>query len=153
MAIKELQLKRTIDEFVLGKLSPTELPSVAAKALEGGYDSASLRQLAAAQGSDTALLRTLFTNTVEELGLSMPMPVDAGLNVARAIAKAILNSSVTPYEGARQIWRDVYTRFPELAQLRLFVGLASEYEDDEAHRQSYSQQIIEECRSLLAMEE
>jgi hypothetical protein len=44
MATEGLELKRTIDEFVLEKLTPAELPRVAVKALKDGYDSTSLPQ-------------------------------------------------------------------------------------------------------------
>src|SRR5204863_1416544 len=84
---------------------------------------------------------------LDEVGISIPSPVAAGLAVARFIAEEVVDKKITPYVGAKQIWSEIYSRFPELIQLRPFVGLASEYEDDEQHRESYSQHIVEECEA------
>ncbi len=145
-----MELSKMVNNYALGRLLVDDLPPLAVQALEEGYDSPSLRQLAGVNASDPQEVRTLFLKTLDELKLSMPSPRDAGLSLARSIADEVLEGTIVPYEGAKRIWHDVYTRFPELVELRLFVGLASEDEDDEKHRGTYSSQIIEECKILLA---
>ena len=145
-----LKLDQLAAMYVLGTLAAGDLPAVAVDALEAGYDSPSLRQLASTSRFDTDGLGNLFTKTLNELGVPIPSPSEAGLELARRIAESITRGTVSPYDGARQIWEEVYTRFPQLAELRPFVGFASEYEDDEVHRDVYSNLIIEESKKLLA---
>lgn len=94
----------------------------------------------------------LVLQLVQELWLD---PVDdhqAGLEVAKRLAQQILGGSVAPAEGARRIWWDISRRSPLLEeQLQPFRGLASEWEDDLAHRDEYERDIVEEARCLLRM--
>jgi hypothetical protein len=145
-----LELDELAVMYVLGELPVDELPSAAADALEAGYDSPSLRQLAASSGADAEKIGDLFKKSLDELGIPIPSPSEAGLALARRIARDVVRGTVAPYDGAKQIWVKVYTRFPQLKKLRIFVGLASEYEDDEAHREGYSFDILGECKKLLA---
>jgi hypothetical protein len=143
-----VELKRIADDYTLGRLLAEDLPAIAVRALEEGYDSPTLRQLAGAEGRDSGDLRTLFLKALQELGVQPLSPAEAGLSLARSIADDVLAGSIDPYDGARRIWSEVYTRFPHLVQLRPFVGLASEYEDDAKHREEYRRSIVEECRAL-----
>ena len=145
-----MQLDEAIAKFVLGLLSAENLPAIGIQALEAGYDSPSLRQLAGVERCDADVVRNLFAKALQEIGLVVPTPSEAGLSVAKAIAKEVLAGRAAPYEGAKQIWAEVYVRFPQLSQLRPFVGLASEYEDDDIHRDEYIRDIMEECRRLSA---
>jgi hypothetical protein len=138
-----------IDKYALGRLLADDLPAVAVQALENGYDSPSLRQLAGADASNPQQIRSLFLKALDELNLPLPSAREAGLSLARSIANEVLEGTVMPYEGAKRIWHEVYVYFPELKELKLFVGLASEYEDDRKHRDSYSERIVEECKMLL----
>jgi hypothetical protein len=144
-----VDLTSLAEDFALGELLTSDMPDTAMRLLEAGYDSPSLRRLAGSQAHESEPIAKLLTKSLDELGVRVPSPPEAGLAIARRIAGDVVRGSMTPYEGARRIWRDVYTRFPELAQLRSFVGLASEYEDDEMHRDEYSQDIVEECRRLV----
>lgn len=145
-----MELDQLTVMYVLGALPADELPAAAADALEAGHDSPSLRQLAGADGADAEGIRNLFNKSLDELGIPIPSPSEAGLALARRIAGDIARGTVAPYDGAKQIWSKVYTRFPQLTELRPFVGFASEYEDDEAHRDDYSRLIVEESKKLLA---
>jgi hypothetical protein len=139
------------DDYVLGQIRADQLPECAANALEEGYDSPALCQLAAASVDNSERLQLLFSEVLEELRIPVPSRTEAALKKARTIAAEILNGQVSHYKGAKQIWNEVYVRYPELSQLRVFVGLASEYEDDTEHRSDYEWKIIEECNSLLAI--
>jgi hypothetical protein len=138
--------------YVLGQLPTEELPAVALQAFEDGYNSPSLCLLAGAAASDSQQTRELFLRALIELNLNLPSLHEAALAYAREIANDILRGIISPYDGAKKIWSEVYTRFRDLKQLKVFVGLASEYEDDETHRDAYTSLIVEECRVLLEAE-
>ena len=144
-----MELQKTVNMYVLGQLLADDLPTAAVQALEDGFDSPALCQLAGGGGGDSQETRALFLKALDELKVPVPSPREAALSYAREVAGDVLNGAIAPYEGARKIWGEVYTRFPELKELTLFVGLASEYEDDEKHRDSYARQIVEECKALL----
>lgn len=144
-----LDLSAILNTYVLGDLLADDLPTIAMRAIDAGYDSPSLFQLAASEGYDSQYLQNLFLKVLDELGVSLPAPNEAALLTARSIADDVLNGNFAPYDGAKQIWNRIYTRFPELTQLRPFVGLASEYEDDEKHRGEYERMIIDECKGLV----
>lgn len=85
--------------------------------------------------------------------LRSPTEVEAGIWLAKKIATEVLDGRKEPYQGAREIWWDVVSgsgrkELPDL--LEAFVGLASEIEDDPVHRAEYEDEIVEECKALLA---
>ena len=131
-------VQEAIRLFVLGQLLADDLPGVAWQALDEGYDSPALRQLAGAMGCDVQENRAIFLKALDELELTLPEPTEAALAFAKAFASEILAGTISPYEGAKRIWLDVYNRFPEMTELRVFVGLASEFEDDPGHKDSVS---------------
>jgi hypothetical protein len=144
-----MDLSQIAELYVLGTFPVDDLPIAAQDALEAGQDSPALRRLAGADSADLDDIRRLFQKALDELGVRLPSPSEAGLAFARRIAGDIARGTIPPYDGAKQIWAKVYTRFPHLNMLRPFVGFASEYEDDVAHREDYSQLIIEESKKLL----
>lgn len=145
-----MQLKEAILAYALGGPVSDALPAVGLEALEAGYDSPSLRKLAGCGRADPSkMVQELFERSVNELGLVIPAPPEAGLAMAKIVAQDVLSGRYGPYDGARRIW-GLRSRFPDLKQLTIFVGLASEYEDDEAHRDEYVRGIMEECRRLVA---
>jgi hypothetical protein len=81
-----------------------------------------------------------------------------GWLLARLVAQAISEGRITPYEGARFIWKIVNELWPNQQHpLLSFVGHASEYEDCESYsqhpketRRQIEQDIIKEARALLA---
>lgn len=144
-----MKLDTLIAKLRLGLLDPAKLPEIAADALGSGHDSPAMRQLAGADGQQSEELRNLFEKSLAELGVPVPTQDEAGLLVARSIAEEVLSGSLSPYEGAKQIWGRIYVRNPHLHALKTFVGLASEYEDDPKNRNAYQEDIIKECRLLV----
>jgi hypothetical protein len=142
-------LEIAIAQFVLGDLLPEDLPPLGQQLLCDNFDSPSLRQLAASSGDDSEAIVRRFRAAMDELGVAVPPPSGAGLVIARSIAEQILAGQIAPHDGARRIWWDIYIRFPQLKQLTVFVGLASEYEDDEQNREYYATLIVESARELL----
>lgn len=145
-----MKLDQAVEMYVAGALPANELPHAALESLASGLDSPALRQLAVATGESTSAIHVLLEKSLEELGAKMPSPSEAALAWATRISKAIIDHKIDPYVGAKQIWRDIYTQFPRLTQLRHFVGYASEYEDDELRRPENARLIMEECRRFLA---
>jgi hypothetical protein len=146
---KSMEMDQAAEMYAIGIISAEDLRATAASALEGGYDSPTLRRLAAAEEDDMDEIRRLFVRSLDELGIQLLSPPEAGLAFARRIARQMISGAVAPYDGARRIWAAIYTRFPQLKELTPFVGLASEYEDDKQNRDEYSRQILAESQKLL----
>jgi hypothetical protein len=97
-------------------------------------------------------LRFIIQTGLRELGISINRS-SAGLVLATHYARQIISGSVTPYDGARNIWWNVANRFMQEKeiwnQLRIFVGLASEYEDYPPGRPEFEKQIRDEAKNLI----
>jgi hypothetical protein len=66
------------------------------------------------------------------------------------IAREIVREEVSPYKGAAAIWSvlaEEEGEYPE--DFRVFVGLASEWQDQPDHREAYEKDILEEAQLLL----
>jgi len=136
----------------LGKLPPERLPEVAVQALIDGLDCPSLCSLAAMDGYDSATLLRTFAECLEELDMPRMTEVEARRGLARLYAAQIVSGATTPYSGARKIWWESATPMcAELQDLVVFVGLASEIEDDvdPGRRAAYEQEILIAARQLL----
>ena len=68
-----------------------------------------------------------------------------------ATAQEIVRAEITPYQGAARIWRLIaeadYRGFEDL---RVWAGLASEWQDHPEHRDALDEDIRDEARLLLA---
>lgn len=83
--------------------------------------------------------------------LGFPVAEPAVPSEVVEMARRIVGRKVDPYRGAAGIWAYLAERglgYPE--DLRIFVGLASEWQDDPAHRSALEIDIREEARNLLA---
>lgn len=79
-----------------------------------------------------------------------PLVSEPVLREILAIAQRIVRGEITPYKGAAAIWSilaEEGNEYPE--ELRVFVGLASEWEDQPDHRDAYGEDIREEAQLLL----
>ena len=129
----------------------SELPDMAVSALEAGVDSPSLRLLAGESHPTWAECGPLFRCALQELGITPLSRTEAAHVLLRHAAERILNASMSPYEGACEI-SDVARCFwgEELWQrLSIFIGLASEWQDDPDRRLIYEQGIREKARELF----
>lgn len=142
-------LREFFSKYIFGLVLDEDVPSVAANALVEGHDSPSLRMLAGIGLSDVDSVRQLVYKSMKELGIPVYSKEQAGLVLAHAIAKDVVDGRLDPYEGAKRIWIDIYDAVPSLAQLDSIVGMAGEYEDDEAHREAYADMMRMECRDLV----
>ena len=136
-------LKLAIDDQPWG-----DLPSIAADALAEGSDSPHLRRAAGVSEDDPWLARDTFVWAIEELGYCLPPEQEALALLTRRIAEGIVEGSVPPHEGARSIWRWSH-RLELEGDLRIFVGLASEWDDHPSIRDSLDQHIVRAAVDLL----
>ena len=146
--------------WILRILPSEEVPQIAQKALELGYDGKNIARIAGLNHPTNADLLSLFSGFLAELGAnSIQSQNQAGWVLAEAIAQGICDGWVEPYDGARFIWREIVNRLWPNQQHRLlsFVGNASKYEDCESYsdqpertRREIAKEIIKDARELLA---
>ena len=125
---------------------PEELPSIAADALVGGFDSPMLRVAAGASTRDPDEARDTFTAALAELGIEIPGLEEALWRLVRYTADQIVSGQVSPYDGAAWIWWKVQIRMQAEGDLRIFAGLASEWEELPNQRIEIDRAIVEEAR-------
>jgi hypothetical protein len=147
--VPDESLELALMRFVLDEQPSEELPSVATNALVAGVDSPSLRVLAGLRASDYADARDLFTAAVDELGLARPTPDEARWYFVRRWARAMVDGAISPYEASRMIWWRGWEELGHPDSLTVFVGLASEWEDDEARRPLFEADMLTAARALL----
>ena len=76
--------------------------------------------------------------------------VDAVFARAVAVANEILQGNVAPYDGAKALWR-IRSQLAELEEaLRVFVGLASEWDDSPSTRTAHERDIVAEADKFRA---
>jgi len=103
----------------------------------------------AAVTAGTLDLEALVDSAVAAIGEPVPNEVEAARVVALDASVDIVAGAVAPIVGARALWR-LARRVSEVEpELRQFVGLASEWEDDEANRSAYDEDIVEAARQLI----
>jgi hypothetical protein len=114
---------------LLGFAGPDAMPPEATRALVDGIDSPSVRQLAGMDGADSEDLRATFRSVLRELEIEIPSRREAAILVATEIARGITQGTVSPYEGATEIWGLVISSRELLTELDAFIYAASEWED------------------------
>ena len=106
------------------------MPAVAQVALEDGYDSASLRELAGEPQASKWELASLFETALVECCLPRLTDVQARLEIARHHAESIVMDKVEPYEGVKAIVVEACQTAESVpVELTEFVGLEDEYVD------------------------
>jgi hypothetical protein len=125
-----------------------DLPMLAIEALIRGLDSPALREVAAMSRVDDDT-RDRFVQALGELGIEILDQQSALWALVREKAADIVSGRVSPYEGASWIW-GASDQVKREGDLRIFVGLASEWDDHSDYRSVYDTQIIEAARGLLA---
>ncbi len=139
-----------------------DLPRVAVDALEMGFDSPALRILAGELDPDVGERERLFAKALEELRIETPGRPVAMMNAAKYYAARIVSGDLTAVKGARAIWWDLSWNEDAPESLRVFAGLASEYDDFQYRAQAdpearrilsdIQEQIVLEANALLVSE-
>jgi hypothetical protein len=139
-------------EWVHGDLPPEAVPQYATDALAHGCDTPTLRLLAGEVPPLTrADLDPLVRRCFVELGLGVPTPGEARAFVVDQWATLIAKRQVEPYVGAKRIWQigNEWWGSAEWERTSMFVGLASQWEDDPQQRAAYEAEIISEAEKLV----
>jgi hypothetical protein len=150
-ALDALRFAAVLRQFDL--LPSSDLPRLAMLALEAGLDSSSIRELAGELHPTWADSGPLFDLVLHDFGIVAPTQPEAAHALAHHYAEQIISGALTPYEGARNIWRRVANHFYDdrehWQRYSIFVGLASEWEDYAPGRRDYERQIRDEAAKLL----
>ena len=135
-------------KVVLNLLLSTELPKVALDAMVDGCESPSLEILAGLTKAQSADARDLFDRALVELRIPMPSKREAAQRLACEAGQSILDGAVTPYEGARSIWKLSVLSDENIPELDPFEYAASEWEDRPADRTFFENAIVDVARDL-----
>jgi hypothetical protein len=92
-----------------GLIPSRELPDLAIRALEASIESPSLLELAGELLPSWSDSGPLFERILDELGVAGPSAEGAPHELARYYATQILSGTLTPYEGAHEIWLRLVT--------------------------------------------
>ncbi len=126
------------------------LPAIAITALSEGIDSPSMRVLAGLTGNeDPGDAENLFKEALSEIGMLLPTKRDAMMFLAANISSQIVDGSIDPYDGAKEIW-DLTLRNHDIqiSELDTFVYGASEWEERPEDRGLFIEGIIAAAESL-----
>ncbi len=135
-------------EWYLGLYPPEKMPSLAVWALEQGFDGKALRELASLTSATYSNEQGLIESALRELGKEPPDLPGAGRILATRTCEQIVAGTTSPYDGASRIWA-IYNRCGMPKSLIPFVGFASEWEDDQDHRNYYDNLIVVAAWKLL----
>lgn len=142
-------LQRASWRLRLGLRPEDDLVALAVDALVAGLDGAALAELAGADALDSHDRRDMFVDVLGEQGLQWPDEQDALWGLLRHTAQEIVDGAGDPVEGARWLWSHASDRAEPEGDLRIFIGLVSELDDDPGHRDHYEREIIREAAALL----
>lgn len=124
---------------------------LAESALEAGGDDSRIVELAGASASDLEGLTLPLEGYLIQHGHLPMTQLDALRTLAIHISRGIMDGSVTPSDGATEIWRtsllldDLVTH-----EFDGFIYAASEIQERPREAARFEQDIIEEARHLLA---
>lgn len=136
--------------WTLGLLKPAQLPNIGVRALEAGFDSPALRQLAGLEPSELTDAERLFRKTLSELGRGSLAPRQAAMNYAVYISEAICSGREDPYSGARKIWKATLSVSDKpFHDLDPFIYAFSECASRPEDREFFLAEIIKEAARLL----
>ena len=155
-----MKLKDSLAFYKLKLIRSEQLPELATQALEDGLDTPSLRLLAGEFNPVMSEVGPLYENVLKELNLELPSQQEAYYAIAKYYSKQIVNSELSPYDGAKKIWWEVcmYEDCPE--EFITFIGAASEIEElpsrypnepaiFEKYIKEYEKDIIELANKLV----
>lgn len=129
------------------KLLPIDkLPQTAIDLLEAGYDSQPLLELAGLSKSELTEATDLFAKVLFEIGRTPLSKREAALRYTGLISKEIILGKISPYNGAKQIWRASIGLEEPLHEVDTFVYAASEFEDRPDDRDFFADEIVKEAR-------
>jgi hypothetical protein len=123
--INEMNLEEIFVEWCLGDYPPERMPSLATWALEQGFDSPALRNLAGLATATLSNEAKLIEAALRELGKEPLVRIEAGQLIVTLACKQILAGAVSPHGGGSGVW-SVYDRCGCREALRAFFGYATD---------------------------
>jgi hypothetical protein len=114
-----MDLLATSVRFELGEIGSEQLPSIAVKLLEAGYDSPSLRVVAGDMQPMMAEAGKTFAEALRELGVGVTLR-EAFLLRAESIAHGITAGTCAPMDGASDLYF-LDRHFGDLPELQPFL--------------------------------
>jgi hypothetical protein len=143
-------LRLVAAKHLLDAVGTDAIASAATNALMEGVDSPSLRRLAGMTGGDNDEARAVLSAALRELQIESPTPREAAMLVAIEIALRITKGTISPYDGAREIWH-IRGGLPEedLRELDPFVYAASEWEERPKDRDRFAAGIVAAAHDLV----
>src|ERR1700759_4196020 len=125
--IRALTFEEIVAFYVLNLCSGHDLVDFACKEIENKNKSQNLIALAGEIDPILSEVAPLFERALNEFKIIKPTKLEAQLIVSHHYARAIINGSLTPYEGATEIWWKISNNIENPSNLLLsFVGAASE---------------------------
>ena len=134
-------------EFVLGMIAPSNIVDWASERVALNDEVLGLAMLprtASVEEVSGALAKVLANRELE-----VPTWSCAAKFAAMEITSAMVAGAMEGIEGARRLWSIARLEPSIEPEVRGFIGLASEWEDDESHRIDYEQDIITEAAVFL----
>ena len=145
---KSLDLESIEALWVLELISTDELPELAMQVMAQGLESKSLVELAGCSPSESDDIRRLFNQSLREItGKRRMLKTDALRRYAKQISTSILATDVSPFDGAKLIWRATLKAGVQgFHELDGFIYAASEMEDRPKEKAFFEKAIKEEAK-------
>jgi hypothetical protein len=149
----DMPLSLAVDHFVWRTLSAHDLPAIASAAIDQGFFSQSLSELALTAQPTASEVEPLFDKALDELGIEKPETLCAGRRIAREYARQIVEEELSIHEGARWIWLNVaiHPSWPRDHSLDTFTYGASEWDEvfGTPHQKAFEAGILEAAQAVL----
>jgi hypothetical protein len=108
--------------YRLGLLTSDELPGLAMAALEAGFESRALCELACERHPTFAEHQQIFERALRDCGVSMPETDVAVEYMLRHYLQSIASGGMSPQEGMRRVVTDIYYPYISDHPVREYVG-------------------------------
>ncbi|MEO8325122.1 MAG: hypothetical protein ABI618_04680 [Nitrospirota bacterium] len=154
-----------IAAVALGMIPGDQLPEVATVGIIEGYDCSSLAALAGQSSIvyDSWEFRGLWRRSLQEMGLSIPAPLEAAKTLVRMYARLVAVGELTPRVGGAKIvqvhqevhqWTEDEVYVGDSIGASCIIGLYYQHDDcgflDEVTHQKIDCEILEKCRNIIS---
>jgi len=147
-----LDVERIAARWILGQLTGRELAAAATQALVEGYDGPALREIAGTVDPAIRDVAAVFERVLGELRAPQASRDEAALILAKRYAAQIRDGSLSPYTGAKAIWRELFYELrPGDHTLDPFIYWADEFDDtrDPERQKLCESAILDSARQLV----
>ena len=141
------KLRLVAAKEMLGAIGSDDLAAAATEALVEGVDTPSIVRLAGMTGGDSEEVRTVFAEVLRELQIECPTPREALMMLVTEVALAITRGTISPHDGAKEIWR--LSLGEELHELDDFAYVASEWDDRPRMHKKWAAAIVAAANDLV----